>query len=124
MKPRIIKTRFGGISFQDDGEKVDYSHDTLIRLDGKVRERRKKLSKQIYGTSHTLSLAEAEYIYEEGAEMLLIGTGQFGLVELSDEAAGYFRAKAVEVQLQPTPKAIETWNELSGKVIGLFHVTC
>ena len=90
MKPRIIKTRFGGISFQGDGEKVDYSHDTLIRLDGKVRERRKKLSKQIYGTSHTLSLAEAEYIYEEGAEMLLIGTGQFGLVELSDEAAGYF----------------------------------
>ena len=40
------------------GEILD--HDIVIRLNGKIKKRKKKLSKQQYGTSHTVSLAEAE----------------------------------------------------------------
>ncbi len=29
-----------------------------------------------------------------------------------------------QVELLPTPEAIETWNEAEGDVIGLFHITC
>lgn len=32
----------------------------LIRLDGKVKKRKKKLSKAVYGTSHLVSLEEAK----------------------------------------------------------------
>lgn len=87
MKPKIISTRFGSITIEGE----NYENDVLIRLGGEVKKRKKKLSKAIYGTSHVISLDEAQYIFEEGAERLIIGTGQTGLVELSDEAADYFR---------------------------------
>jgi hypothetical protein len=82
MKPHIDKTKFGSIAI--DGKK--YQHDILIRLDARVEKRKKKLSKEIYGTSHIISLAEAEYVYEADARWILIGTGQSGMAKLSDEA--------------------------------------
>ena len=120
MKPTLTGTGFGWIDLDDQR----ISHDILIRLDGEVTKRKKKLSKEVYGTSHTISLAEAEYIYQEGAEILLIGAGQFGKVRLSPEAAAYFQGKNCRVEIFPTPQAVKTWNESEGKLIGLFHITC
>jgi len=120
MKPAIDDTGFGYISVE--GSKID--HDIVIRLSGKVKKRKKKLSKAVYGTSHIVSLEEAQHIYQEGAGRLIIGSGQEGMVRLSEQAAGYFKKKKCKVILQPTPKAIEYWNEVKGTVIGLFHVTC
>ena len=82
MKPRIEATTFGSITI--DGQEIE--NDVLLRLDGSVKKRKKKLSKKVYGTSHTISLDEAKYVYEKGAELLIIGTGQYDLVRLSDEA--------------------------------------
>lgn len=120
MKPSIDRTEFGSITIAG---RV-YEHDVLIRLDGAVQKRKKKLSKAVYGTSHVISLDEAQYVYEEGAEQLIIGTGQSGLVQLSNEAADYLQRKQCRVQLLPTPAAIRAWNEAEGAVSGLFHVTC
>ncbi len=120
MKPRIDQTTFGSITV--DG--TVFEHDVIIRLTGQVKKRKKKLSKAIYGTSHTLSLDEARHVYEEGANRLIIGTGQYGNVRLSDEAADYFKRKQCQVDLLPTPAAIQAWNESEGEVISLFHVTC
>lgn len=120
MQPQIDKTRFGSITI--DGEKID--HDVLIRLDGQVSKRKKKLSKELHGTSHVLSLAEAEYIYEAGAQQLIYGTGQYGRAGLSPEAEAYFAKQNCAVQLLPTPQAIKAWNQAEGVVIGLFHITC
>jgi len=117
---RIKSTRFGSITI--DGER--YKFDVLIRLDGKVRKRKKKLSKEVYGTSHVLSIQEAKYIYEPGAKRMIYGTGQFGRAKLSEEAVEFFKAEDCKVELLPTPKAIETWNMAEGAAIGLFHVTC
>ena len=120
MIPQIDKTRFGWI--QIEGELCN--HDVLIGLDGEVRKRKKKLSKAIYGTSHIISLDEAKYVYEEGAEMLIIGTGQQDQVRLSDEARCYLEEQGVQVVMAATPDAACRWNEAEGKVLGLFHVTC
>lgn len=120
MKPTINRTVFGSIAIADE----DYEHDVIIRLNGEVKKRKKKLSKALYGTSHIISLAEAQYVYETGAQRLILGTGQEGNVTLSDEAANYFRQVQCEVQMLPTPQAIRLWNETKGAVIGLFHVTC
>ena len=119
MKPRIDDTRFGSITLEGRVSE----HDIIIRLNGQVEKRKKKLSKAVYGTSHIISLDEARYIYEDGAERLVIGAGQQGLVKLSSEAAEYLREKC-QVELLPTPEAIQAWNEAKGAVIGLFHVTC
>jgi hypothetical protein len=94
VKPLIEATQFGSITL----EGVVYDHDVLVRPDSTVKRRKKKLSKAVYGTSHTISLAEARYVYGqgEGAERLIIGGGQYGRVELSAEAAEYLaRTQAV-----------------------------
>ena len=120
MKPSIDQTTFGSITI----EGTDFEHDVIIRLGGQVKKRKKKLSKAIYGTSHIVSLAEAKHVYEKGTKRLIIGTGQYGNVTLSEEAAGYFTHKQCQVELLPTPQAIQIWNEAHGSVLGLFHVTC
>ncbi len=120
MKPKIDSTAFGSITIEDQL----FEHDVIIRLDSKVKKRKKKLSKAIYGTSHIISLDEAKHVYQKGAEKLIIGSGQYGKVELSDEASDYFKRKKCHVKLLPTPRAIEVWNKAKGALIGLFHVTC
>ena len=120
MKPKIDDTSFGSITIAHE----DYDHDVIIRLNGEVQKRKKKLSKALYGTSHIVSLAEAHYVYETDAQRLIVGSGQGGNVTLSDEAKDFFKQMQCEVQLLPTPKAIRVWNDAQGAVIGLFHVTC
>ncbi len=130
MKPRIDRTTFGSITI----EGMVFDHDVMIRLTGQPEKRKKKLSKVVYpqdtlggcGTSHIISLAEAECVFEQGAEQFIVGAGHAGrgLVKLSDEAADYFKRKDCRVELLRTPEAITAWNEAGGAVIGLFHVTC
>ena len=120
MNPRIDGTKFGSITI--DG--TDIEHDVLIRLSGGIKKRKKKLSKAVFGTSHIISLEEAEHIFEKGAERLIIGSGHDGNVTLSKEAAEYFQKEGVRVDLSPTPEAIHQWNKAKGRTIGLFHITC
>ncbi len=120
MKPAIDKTGFGYLKIESSKIK----HDIVIRLSGEIKKRKKKLSKAVFGTSHIISSEEAKYIYQDGAERLIIGSGQNGMMRLSEEAIDYFKKKKCKVHLQPTPKAIEYWNKAKGTVIGLFHITC
>lgn len=120
MRPTIDGTRFGSITIE--GETIE--KDVVIRLDGTVKKRKKKLSKAVYGTSHTISVDEAKHVYQKGAERLIVGAGQYGLVNLSGEAADYLAGKGCDVELLRAKEAVEAWNEAEGAVIGLFHVTC
>ncbi|WP_016777039.1 Mth938-like domain-containing protein [Anaerophaga thermohalophila] len=120
MAVQIKNTSFGNITTTAG----TYDHDIVITPEGEILKRKKKLSKEIYGTSHIISLEEAKHIYREGAEKLIVGTGQTGFVELSKEAADFFREKRCKTYLRPTPEAITLWNKTDGKNIGLFHVTC
>ncbi len=116
----IDNTTFGEITI--DGK--TYDHDVVIRLSGEIVKRKKKLSKKLYGTSHVLSEDEAKFLFEKGCDQIIIGSGQMGNVELSPEAAAYFRKKDCEVLLKPTPEAIRMFNRSHAHKVGLFHVTC
>ena len=117
---KIDGTEFGSITI--DGE--TYPHDVLIRLSGEIKKRRKRLSKRLYGTSHIMSLDEAEFVYEKGCRLLIVGTGQNGTMRLSPEAAEFFAGKNCAVLAEPTPQAVVAFNRAKGDRIGLFHVTC
>jgi hypothetical protein len=117
---KIERTEFGSITV--DGN--TYEHDIVIRLSGEILKRKKKLSKQYYGTSHTISEDEAKFVYEKGCEQLVLGTGQYDNVRLSPEAAEFFDRKGCEVVAQPTPRAIDAFNRSRKDKVGLFHVTC
>src|SRR5574340_1501199 len=116
---KIDSTEFGSITING----TTYSHDILIQLSGEVVKRKKKLSKKHYGTSHIISLEEAEFVYEKGCDTLVVGTGQYGNVTLSPEAAAFFGHHGCRIILMPTPDAIEAFNKTrtKAKTIGLFH---
>jgi len=120
MKPRINGTEFGSITIE--GETIEY--DVIIRLNGEVKKRKKKLSKAVYGTSHIVSLEEAKYVYEKGAKQIIVGCGQNKVLKLSKESEDYFKKKDCSVELLSTPKAIQSWNKSKKGIIGLFHITC
>lgn len=120
MKPRIDKTEFGSITIEGE----TYEHDVLIRPGGKVKKRKKRLSKEVYGTSHMVSFAEAGHVFRKKARKLIIGSGQTGMVKLSDEAKAFFAERKCKVVIVPTPQAIRLWNDEAEDAIGLFHVTC
>jgi hypothetical protein len=97
----IERTTFGTITI--DGK--TYEHDVIIRLSGEVARRKKKLSKKYYGTSHILSKDEAKFIYEDGCEQLILGSGQMGNVHLSPEAETYFAKRVVHGPVAAAPQA-------------------
>jgi hypothetical protein len=116
----IDGTQFGNITI--DGK--TYDHDVIIRSYGEVIKRKKKLSKRKYGTSHIVSREEVEFFYEDSCEELILGTGQFDNVRLSDEASIFLQQKACKVIMDATPNALNIYNRSAAKKIGMFHVTC
>ena len=117
---KIDGTEFGSITISGK----TYDHDVVIRLSEKVVKRKKKLSKRIYGTSHTVSEDEVRFVFEKGCRELIFGTGQYGSAVLSPEAAAFLEKKGCRFIAEPTPDAIQTFNTCHQPKIGLFHVTC
>ncbi len=106
--------------------KKTYEHDIVIGLDGRARKRKKKLSKKVHGTCHVFARRGLERILEKGAEVLLVGTGQHGVLGLGEDAARLLEERGVRASLAPTPQALEKWNLMppGTRAVGLFHVTC
>ena len=76
----IERTTFGTITI--DGK--TYEHDVIIRLSGEVARRKKTLSKKYYyGTSHVLSKDEAKFVFENGCEQLILGSGQMASASIA-----------------------------------------
>jgi hypothetical protein len=117
---KIDGTEFGSITIAGK----TYDHDVVIRLSEQVVKRKKKLSKRIYGTSHTVSEDEVRFVFEKGCQQLIFGTGQYGTAELSPEAAAFLKKKGCRVIAEATPNAVRTFNACHKRKIGLFHVTC
>ena len=120
MIPHIDSTQFGKVTV----EGIEYLHDIVIGLNGKVKKRKKKLSKVVYGTSHIVSRDEAVHILDDGAKLLIVGTGQQGALSFSKEAMNYLASHGCRLILEPTPSAIQHWNRAGGAAIAMFHVTC
>ncbi len=120
MKPHIDGTAFGQITIAGDV----YRYDVVLTPAGEVVERRKELSKRVTGTSHIVSNEEAAYLVELGAARLIVGTGQYGALGLSDEAKALLDKKGCAVTLAATPEAIELYAAAAEPVTAMFHLTC
>ena len=117
---RIERSEFGNITINGK----TYQHDVIISISGKVSKRKKKLSKQVYGTSHIISKEEVKSVFEKGCDLLVVGAGQEGQARLSQEASEYLAKKKCAVLVLPTQEAIRQFNQSKAKKIGLIHVTC
>lgn len=116
----LTRTSFGRITI---GGQVR-EHDVWILAGGRVKKRKKKLAKRPYGTSHKIGPDELARVCEGDPEVLFIGTGQSGLVELTDEGAAYLRGRGIDCEALPTPQVVEAYNRCPRRKAALIHVTC
>jgi len=76
---------------------------------------------------HSLCLDDLKVVLNERPDILVIGTGYSGVMEVPKEVVEKLESMGISVIVEPTPKAYKTFNKLlrEGKrVAGAFHLTC
>jgi len=65
--------------------------------------------------------------HEPKPEILVVGTGYYGLVKVSSEVEYTLKSRGIELVAQSTREACQTFNKSlksSRRVVGAFHLTC
>lgn len=77
-------------------------------------------------SGHLLCREDIEEILREKPDVLVIGTGAYGLMEVPPETASAVRKEGIELLTGKTADACRLYNSSAGrgKVIGAFHLTC
>ena len=113
---RIDTLAFGSIVI--DGNK--YTSDLIIYPDGPVVTswRRKR--------GHWLSSDDISELIDSQPEVIIAGTGVYGLVKPEEDLQKMLQKKGIEFFPARNKKAMELFNELSSKkrVGACFHLTC
>jgi len=75
---------------------------------------------------HRLHTEDIEEVVNEKPEVIIVGRGYSGLMEISRETAEHLKAKGIELIAESTGKATELYNKLSKsrKVVAVLHLTC
>jgi hypothetical protein len=75
---------------------------------------------------HVLHVEDVELIVKEKPEVLIVGTGKYGVMRVSPQTREYIESKGIELIIEPTEKACEIYNEISQdkKVVAALHLTC
>jgi hypothetical protein len=75
---------------------------------------------------HSLSPADLAGVFEVPPEVLVIGRGLFGRVNVLAETQAALRAAGIEVIAEPTHRACRTYNRLSEtrRVVAALHLSC
>ena len=75
---------------------------------------------------HVLHVADAELIVEEKPEVLIVGTGKYGILKVLPQTREYIESKGIALIVEQTEKACEIYNRISQakKVVAALHLTC
>jgi len=77
-------------------------------------------------SGHELCLDDLTEVMAEKPEVLVVGTGAFGLVKVLPEVPPSLEAQGIKLIAQPTDEACQTYNQLcqSQNVVAALHLTC
>lgn len=105
---------FGSITI--DGK--TYQHDVEVHKDGQILAWQRK-------ESHLVDEEDIQRALAEKPEMIIIGTGEAGVAQVSPEVQELVAEKGIKLVIEKTNEAIRAFNTVKQtKVIGLFHLTC
>ena len=113
---RIESYRFGSITV--DGK--TYTSDVLIWPEGVDDSWWRE-------AGHSLCPEDLERILDKHPDVLVIGTGAYGLMKVPQATVDFLRQRCQEVHIAKTGKACEQFNELSPgdrRVAAALHLTC
>ena len=114
-------TAFGSVTA--DGKKY---HDVLV-VAGKLGERDLDKLHKFFGTGHKIGDWEVEALCSGKPEVILVGNGQDGVLEVGAELRTAAKKVGAKLEVMLTPAAIIRYDQLTrdGKrVNALMHTTC
>ena len=114
----INSTKFGSITI--DGRVYDSEDNYIVFWDGEIiglhtAER------------HVFGRQELETILRKNPEVIVVGTGDSGLLRVSEEVRSSCEQKGIELTEMISREAVKKFNEAFNrgkKVVAFIHVTC
>jgi hypothetical protein len=75
---------------------------------------------------HVLHIEDVESIVKEKPEVLIVGTGKYGVMTVPSQTRELIESKGIELISEPTDLACKVYNEISKakKVVAALHLTC
>ena len=113
--PEIQGYRFGGMTV--DGER--HSKDLILLPDRAVENWRRK-------QGHRLDVEDLREVLDATPEMLVVGTGACGMMEVPEKTRRAIEAANIELRIAQTGEAWQMYNDLQKqrRTAGAFHLTC
>jgi len=118
--PQIDKATFGEVTVDDR----IYDNDIVIDVDGKVKDRKKNKAKKLYGSAHTVGPEELKKLCRGGPEVLFVGSGHSGQMDLNEAAREFLSQRSIELEIAPTSEVVDAYNDCPKRKAALIHVTC
>ena len=75
---------------------------------------------------HKLQIDDISEVVSAKPEVLVVGTGDSGLMKVMPETASYLASQGIELIVETTDKACQTFNQISAskKAVAALHLTC
>ncbi len=75
---------------------------------------------------HYLQEEDLKDIVEARPDILIIGTGYSGVMQVPGKTLSFLESKGINVIVEKSRKAVELFNkqQVGKKIIGAFHLTC
>ncbi len=116
---KIDNYSFGSITI--DGEVY---HKDLWIIDGRIKKRDKSIAKSKFETSHRISRKELKRVMTPKTRRIIIGSGNSGLVSLTNKAQIYLEDQSIEVEICKTGELKQRNIEIGDNDSGIIHLTC
>jgi len=76
---------------------------------------------------HVLQIEDIQSIVDFHPDILVVGTGYFGRMQIPQETQDYLRQEGIQLVFARTSDAVKQFNELQqqcAKVVAALHLTC
>jgi glucokinase len=118
--PQIAGCKDGQI---DVGDK-EYKDDVYINVNGKTKKFRDAAAPEGAGFPHKIGARDLEIVCKGGPEILFIGTGACGQVEMGEDAGRFLELRQIKFKLLSNAKAAEGYNKSKRRRAALMRVSC
>ena len=113
---RITAYEFGRIALADK----TYTSDVIIAPELVIDAWWRK-------EGHNLQIEDLDDIVNAKPDMLIIGTGYYGRMQVPDETKQYLEERGIKVLQAKTPDAVTEFNQLQkeyARIVAALHLTC
>ena len=113
---RISEYEFGKIAI----ENKTYTSDVIISPELIIDSWRRK-------QGHNLDISDLDDILKAKPDMLIIGTGYYGRMQVADETRQYLKEQGIKVRQVKTGDAVTEFNALQkecARIVAALHLTC